>query len=132
MVKTASPDTTPTPTVRAPAFPAVRLDDLVALHKANLEALAEVQKVLADAVGSSWQRYLERVTQWRGRFEGSVKSFDKKQPEAYASDAQAALQTVFADAKAALETGVRTQQQVGQILSQRFVANLDQIKAFAA
>jgi hypothetical protein len=126
MAKTASTPTFPT-------FPAINLDALVALQKANLETAAQVQKILTDAVDGIWQLYLKRMGDWRAQAEAAIKGFDaRRQPETYAADAKAALETVIADAKTTVETGVKAQQQMGAILSQRFVANLDELKALAA
>ena len=122
----------------APAFPAisiptVNLDALVALQKANIEALAQVQKIFADAAEAAWQLQMKRFDAWKAQAELALKSYDPaKKPDAYVKEAQAAVETAVADAKVVVEGGVKAQREAAQVLASRFVANLNELKALAA
>lgn len=116
-----------------PAFPSFNLDAAIALQKANVEAVAQVQKILTDAAQAAWQQHVKRVEAWKSQVEGTFKAFDPaKKPEAYAKDAQVAVEGAIAEAKGAVEQGVKTQNEVAQILANRFVANINELKALAA
>jgi hypothetical protein len=116
-----------------PNLPTFNLDALVALQKANVETLVQVQKILTEAAEAAFQAQIKRLEAWQGQIEAALKGFDvSKKPEAYAKEAQAAVETVMAEAKAAVESGVKTQREVAQILADRAVANLNELKALAA
>jgi hypothetical protein len=116
-----------------PNFPTFNVDALVALQKANVETLVQVQKILTAAAEAAFQAQIKRFETWQGQLEVALKGFDvSKKPEAYAKEAQAAVETVMAEAKAAVESGVKTQREVAQILADRAVANLNELKALAA
>ena len=116
-----------------PSFPAFNFDAAVALQKANVEAAVQVQKILADAFQAAWQQHVKRVEAWKVQVESAFKAFDPaKKPEAYAKDAQSAVEGVIAEAKSAVEQGVKTHSEVAQVLSDRFVANLNELKSLAA
>jgi hypothetical protein len=55
-----------------------------------------------------------------------------KKPEAYAKDAQVAVEGAIADAKSAVHHGVKIQNEVAQVLTNRMAANLNELKALAA
>lgn len=116
-----------------PSFPSFNLDAAVALQKANVEAVVQVQKILTEATQAAWQQHIKRVEAWKVQVESAFKSFDPaKKPEAYAKDAQSAVEGAIAEAKSAVEQGVKTQNQVAEVLTTRFVANLNELKALAA
>ena len=105
-------------TTTVPTFPKVDVEALVSMQKANYETFMQVQKLMTAAVETALQTQLKRVDAWKAQLEGGYKAFDlAKKPEAYAKDAQAAVATVIADAKEAVETGVKTQREVAQLLA---------------
>lgn len=121
------------PSTSYPSFPTFNFDAAVALQKANAEAVVQVQKILTDAFQAAWQQHLKRVEAWKVQVEGAFKTFDPaKKPEAYAKEAQSAVEGAIAEAKSAVEQGVKTQNEVAQVLTDRFVANLNELKSLAA
>jgi hypothetical protein len=121
------------PSTPFPSFPSFNLDAAIALQKANVEAVAQVQKILTEASQAAWQQHLKRVEAWKAQVESAFKAFDPaKKPEAYAKDAQAAVEGAIAEAKSVVEQGVKTQSQVAEILTNRFVANINELKSLAA
>jgi hypothetical protein len=120
-------------TTSFPPFPSFNFDAAIALQKANVEAAVQVQKILTDATQAAWQLQVKRLDAWKAQVEGAFKAFDPaKKPEAYAKDAQTVVEGAIADAKVAVEHGVKTQNEVAQVLTSRFVANLNELKALAA
>jgi hypothetical protein len=116
-----------------PTFPAFNVDAVVAMQKANVEALTQVQKILTDAAEAAWQVQVKRFDAWQSQLEGSFKTFDvTRKPETYAKDAQAAVETVMADAKVAVENGVKVQRDVAKVLADRAAANMSELKTLAA
>jgi hypothetical protein len=116
-----------------PTFPKFDVEALVSLQKANYEAFMQVQKIVTTAVEGAWQAHMKRLDAWKAQLEGSYKGFDlAKKPEAYAKDAQVVVETALAEAKVAVESGVKTQREVAQLLADRFVANINEFKALAA
>lgn len=118
-----------------PAFnvPGVNVEALVALQKANLETFVQVQKLVTEAAQAAWAQHLKRVDGWQAQIEGAFKGFDlAKKPEAYAKDAQAAVETAIAEARSVVEHGVKTQQEVAKLVTERMVANLNELKTLAA
>ena len=116
-----------------PAFPKFDIDALVAIQKANYEAFMQVQKIVTGAVETAWQTHLKRVDSWKSQVEGAYKGFDvTKKPEAYAKDAQVAVEAAIAEAKDAVEKTVQTQREVSQVLTGRLIANFNELKALAA
>ena len=76
---------------------------------------------------------MKRFDAWKAQVEAAFKTFDPaKKPEAYAKDAQTAVEGAIADAKTVVENGVKAQNEVAQLLTNRFVANLNELKALAA
>lgn len=118
-----------------PAFtmPGFNLEALVALQKANVETFVKVQQLMSSAAEAAWALHLKRVDAWKAQVEGAYKGFDvAKKPEAYAKDAQAAVESAIADARVVVENGVKTQQEVAKLVTERMVANIDELKALAA
>jgi hypothetical protein len=116
-----------------PNLPTFNLDAFIALQKANVETLVQVQKILTDAAVAAWQAQVKRLDAWQTQLEGAFKTFDlSKKPEAYAKEAQSAVESAMAEAKVAVEDGVKVQREVAQILADRAVANLNELKALAA
>jgi len=121
------------PTASFPSFPRINFDAAVALQKANVEAIVQVQKILADAAQATWQLQVKRIDAWKAQVQGAFKAFDPaKKPEAYAKDAQVAVEGAIADAKNAVERGVKVHNQVAELLTNRMVANMNELKALAA
>jgi hypothetical protein len=125
-------------TVSNPTFPAFNVpgfnvEALVALQKANIETLVQVQSLVSEAAQAAWQLHLKRVDAWKAQAEAAFKSFDvAKKPEAYAKDAQAAVESAIADARSVVEQGVKTQQDVAKLVADRVVANINELKTLAA
>ena len=116
-----------------PSFPGFNLDAAVALQKANVDAVVQAQKILVDATQAAWNLQVKRIEAWKVQVEGAFKAFDPaKKPEAYAKDAQTAVEGAIADAKVVVENGVKAQNEVAQLLTNRFVANLNELKSLAA
>jgi vacuolar-type H+-ATPase subunit I/STV1 len=93
----------------------------------------QVQKIVTSAVETAWQTHLKRVDGWKSQVEGAYKSFDvAKKPESYAKDAQVAVEAAIAEAKDAVETTVKTQREVAQVLTGRLLANFNELKSLAA
>lgn len=121
------------PATPFPAFPSFNFDAAIAQQKANVEAVQQVHKILTEAAQSAWQQHLKRVEAWKAQVEGAFKAFDPaKKPEAYAKEAQSAVEGAFAEAKSAVAQGVKTQSDVAEILTHRFVANINELKSLAA
>jgi hypothetical protein len=119
--------------VTLPQLPTFNLDAAVALQKANVETLVQVQKILTEAFEAAWQAQVKRFETWQGQLEGALKGFDvTRKPEAYAKDAQAAVESALAEARVVVENGVKVQREVAQILADRAVANLNELKSLAA
>jgi hypothetical protein len=118
-----------------PAFnvPGLNIEALVALQKANIETFVQVQSLVSEAAQAAWALHLKRVEAWKAQAEAAFKGFDvSKKPEAYAKDAQAAVETAIADARTVVEHGVKTQQGVAKLVTDRMVANIDELKTLAA
>lgn len=114
-------------------LPGVNLDALVALHTANVETLMQVQKIVSAAAEAAFQAQVKRLEAWQGQLEAAFKTFDvTKKPEAYAKDAQVAVESALAEARSVVESGVKVQREVAQILADRAVANLNELKSLAA
>jgi len=116
-----------------PSFPGFNLDAAIALQKANVDAVVQAQKILVDASEVAWKLQVKRFDAWKAQVEGAFKAFDPaKKPEAYAKDAQSAVEGAIADAKIVVENGVKAQNEVAQLLTNRLVANLNELKSLAA
>jgi hypothetical protein len=124
---------TTNPTFPAFNVPGFNVEALVALQKANIETFVEVQNLVAEAAKAAWALHLKRVDAWKAQTVAAFKGFDvAKKPEAYAKDAQEVVETAFADAKTVVEHGVKTHQEVAKLVTDRVVANINELKTLAA
>lgn len=128
--------TNPTfPAFNVPGFnvPGFNVEALVALQKANIDTFVQIQSLVSEATQAAWALHLKRIDAWKAQAEAAFKGFDvAKKPEAYAKDAQAAVESVVADARTVVEHGVKTQQEVAKLVTERMVSNINELKTLAA
>jgi hypothetical protein len=119
-------------TATTPVFPTFDVNAFAGLQKANIETLLRAQRIVsetAQAVAKLQADWLNEVAQQVRAYAGVRAA---KKPEAMLADGRAAAERAFAVARQGFDLGVRAQSEVVDLLTKRAVANLDEVKSFAA
>ena len=115
------------------SFPKFDVDQMVALHKANLETFVATQKIMFDLAQTMAKRHSDSVKETFARTETMMKGFDaKKQPTQYMDDAKAVMEKAMAEAKETMDLGMKAQTEVVDLFVKRATANFDEAKSLAA
>lgn len=114
-------------------MPKLDVDQMVALHKANLETFVAAQKIMFDLAQTMAKRQSDFVKESFSRTESLMQGFDgKKQPTAYMDDAKVVMEKAMAEAKETMDLGMKAQTEVVDLFVKRATANFDEAKALAA
>jgi hypothetical protein len=120
------------PKIATPAYPVFDINAFAALQKANIETLLQAQRIVsetAQAVAQLQADWLKEVAQQVQAYVGAGAA---KKPEAILADGRAAAERAFAVARQGFDLGVRAQSEVVDLFTKRAVANIGEVKSFAA
>ena len=119
-----------TPKFTMPKFNA---DEIVAMHKANIDTFVQAQTVMLDAAQAISKLQYGWVADSLKAFEtvldGNVTA---KKPEEFMADAKAAAEKAVQVAKQEFDLGVKAQNEVADLVSKRVTANIEEVKALAS
>jgi hypothetical protein len=113
-------------------LPALDLEALFALQKANLAAAQEAQNVLLDAAQAITRLSWGYVQELAAQAEASLKPGAARQPEAVLAQVQASAEKAVAVTRQGVELGLAAQRRVSELLADRAAASVDGFKAALA
>jgi hypothetical protein len=119
-------------TAATPVFPTVDVNAFASMQKANVETLLQAQRIVsetAQAVAKLQADWLKEVAQQMQAYFGAAAA---KKPEAMLADGRASTERALAVARQGFDLGVRAQSEVVDLFTKRAVANLGEVKSFAA
>jgi cellulose synthase (UDP-forming) len=119
-------------TAATPVFPTFDVNAFASMQKANVETLLQAQRIVsetAQAVAKLQADWLKEVAQQMQAYFGAAAA---KKPEAMLADGRAATERALAVARQGFDLGVRAQSEVVDLFTKRAVANLGEVKSFAA
>jgi hypothetical protein len=108
------------------------LDAFFILHKGNLAVIHEAQAVLADAMHAIARAQFGYVEQVLADSKAVLSGQDLAKPDAAMASARATVEKGVTVAKEVLGLAADAQKRVGELLSRRARANLDEFKVVAA
>ena len=125
-------------TVATPAFPKFefpKYDDTAAkaLFKDNVEVAVKAQRMVLDAFEALVKRQFDLTREVIETSQAAVVNFDvNKKPEVYVEEVKAAAERAQVIVKEEIDTSVKVQQDVANLVAKQVTANVDEMKKFAA
>lgn len=113
-------------------MPKFDMDGIVAMQKANLEAMTQAQKIMTDAAQSIARLQAGYVSDVVAQMQGMFQAKEPKKPEAWLADAQANVEKAVSVAKEQFSVGSKAQSEVIELMTKRVGANVDKAKSVAA
>jgi hypothetical protein len=123
----------PLPEFKLPELklPKIDLDALFGVQKANLAVVQETQSVVLEAAQAIMRLQHGYASEVVATLKAAATVKEPKQPQAVLADVQAAAEKAVAVTKQGVDLGVTAQQRVAELVSKRFKANVDELKAVA-
>ncbi len=114
-------------------FSKVDVEQVLAMHKANLGTMFEAQRVMLDTAQTLAAAQFNYFRDALGNAESMATKMDMQaKPEAYAEETKAVAEKAMAVAKNGYDLSLKAQNDVAEILSKRVNANVEEMKKFAA
>lgn len=115
-----------------PPFGKLDLTSLLAIQKANVEAVLKAQRIVSETTRAALKLNTDWLAETAQRAVATARAGVAAKPEALVADVRAASERALAVARQELDLGVRARVEVVDLMAKRAVANLDQVKALAA
>lgn len=118
--------------MKMPAMPGLDMEKLMALQTKNMEAVQEAQTLAADGMQAVARRHAEIMKSSMEQMSGAVKELmNGHAPEQAAGKqaevAKSMLEGAVSNAKELSEMMTKAQQEAMEVLSKRFMANMQEI-----
>ena len=111
------------------AAPTLPLDQFFAMQRANMETLAETQRVVLDYAQTVGSRQAELMKAMVERFNAVMhRTNGKDRPDAYTDEVKAVMEKSMADLKETMDLGMKAQHEVFELLMKQAAKNLDDVK----
>ena len=115
-----------------PAFAKLDLTGLLAIQKANVEAVLKAQRIVSETTRAALKLNTDWLAETAQRAVATMRAGAATKPEAFAADVRTASERALAVARQELDLGVRARGEVVDLMAKRAAANLDEVKALAA
>ena len=131
VVQVASTPSSTTGFLREPKLPKLDLDAVFAVQRANLAAAHEAQTVLVDAIQAIAKVQQGRVEQAVADAKAALARKQLSKPQAVLSEVKAAVEKNVAASKQVVDLAVAAQRQVGELVTRRTQASVEELKVAA-
>ncbi len=109
--------------------PTMPLDRFFAMQRANMQTLAETQRIVLDYAQTVGSRQAELMKEMVERFNTAMHRAENKDGSgAYSDEAKALMEKSLADLKETMDLGMKAQHEVFELLMKQASKNLDDVK----